>query len=217
VICVVVAEDNLLVREGLRSLLDSQEEVTVVGDCADYDSLLATVEQVNPDVVVTDIRMPPTGTDEGVRAARQFRRTHPRMGVIVLSQYTDSGYAVALMEDGSDRRAYLLKERMFEPAQLLSAIRQVNAGHSVVDPAVVDALLNRRRTESPLEALTVRETEILREIAQGLTNAAIGKILYISEKSVQKHIGSIFAKLGLVEDSVSHRRVQAVLVYLNAQ
>ena len=215
-ISIVVAEDNLLIREGIRSLLTS-EDVIVVGACADYDSLLSTVERLNPDVVVTDIRMPPTGTDEGIRAARRFRRSRPQMGVVVLSQYADSGYAVALMDGGSERRAYLLKERMVEPGQLLAAIQQVDAGRSVVDPAVVDALLDRRRVDSPLHGLTPRETEILRAIAAGLTNAAIGQRLSIAEKSVQKHIGSIFAKLGLAEDAATHRRVQAVLLYLNAQ
>ncbi len=212
----IVAEDSLLVREGVAKLLGEQEGVEVVALCADYDELMAAVDEVSPDVVLTNIRMPPTGTDEGIRAASELRESHPDLGVVVLSQYADPAYALALLESGSEGRAYLLKERVSEPDQLLGAVRDVARGGSVVDPKVVEALVaarSRSRT-SPLEHLTPREGEVLAEIAQGKNNAAVALALGLSDRAVEKHINSLFAKLGLSEEPDIHRRVKAVLLYL---
>lgn len=172
---VVLAEDNLLVREGVQRLLDAQDDIELVATCGDLDGLLAAVERARPDVVITDIRMPPTGTDEGIRAAERLRTTHPEVGVVVLSQHDDAEYALALLEDGSARRAYLLKERVSHPEQLLAAVREVARGGSVIDPRVVEALVTQRAREahSPLAELTARERDVLAAIAQGKTNAAI--------------------------------------------
>src|SRR5690242_586802 len=213
---VVVAEDNYLVREGVTRLLATQDDVEVVGACEDLDGLLAAVAADPPDVVLTDIRMPPTGTDEGVRAANELRTSHPEVGVVVLSQYVEPGYALALLEDGSERRAYLLKERVSDVDQLLHAIREVAAGGSVIDPKVVEALVaaRSRRRDSPLDHLTPREREVLGEMAQGRNNAAVAAALGLSERAVEKHINSVFAKLALSEEPDAHRRVRAVLVYL---
>ncbi|HZP28962.1 MAG TPA: response regulator transcription factor [Acidimicrobiia bacterium] len=213
---VLVAEDNYLVREGITRLLGTQDGVDVVGACGDLESLLAAVAADPPDVVLTDIRMPPTGTDEGVRAANELRSTHPEVGVVVLSQYVEPGYALALLEHGSERRAYLLKERVSDVDQLLHAIREVAAGGSVIDPKVVEALVaaRSRRRDSPLEHLTPREREVLGEMAQGRNNAAVAGALGLSERAVEKHINSVFAKLALSEEPDVHRRVKAVLVYL---
>src|SRR3954466_15948571 len=164
---VVLAEDNLLAREGLRSILDRADELEVVAVCDGYDELLTAVDAHRPDAVLTDIRMPPTGTDEGVRAAARFRRTHPNLGVVVLSQYDDPEFALALLEEGSQGRAYLLKERMSDPRQLIAAIVEVARGGSVVDPKVVDALVRGRGQRSPLDTLTPREHEVLAEMATG--------------------------------------------------
>jgi DNA-binding NarL/FixJ family response regulator len=213
---VVLAEDNLLAREGLRSILDRAPELTVVAVCAGYDELLAAVDEHRPDVVLTDIRMPPTNTDEGVRAAARFRRTHPSMGVVVISQYDDPEFALALLEDGSRARAYLLKERMSDPAQLVSAIVEVGRGGSVVDPKVVDALVRGRGTRSPLALLTPREQDVLAEMATGKDNAAIAATLVLTVRAVEKHINGIFAKLGLAEEREVHKRVKAVLLHLAA-
>ena len=213
---IVVAEDSLLVREGIARLLEAQAEIEVVALCADYDSLIAAVDAEKPDVVLTDIRMPPTGTDEGIRAAGVLRHTHPDVGVVVLSQYAEPAYALELLDGGSEGRAYLLKERVSEPDQLLSAVHEVAAGGSVVDPKVVESLVaNRSRAkESPLRFLTPREREVLDQIAQGKNNAAVASSLYLSERAVEKHINSLFAKLGLGEEPDVHRRVKAVLLYL---
>lgn len=213
---VVLAEDNLLAREGLRSILDRAPELTVVAVCDDYDALLAAVDEHRPDVVLTDIRMPPTNTDEGVRAAARFRRTHPSMGVVVISQYDDPEFALALLEDGSRARAYLLKERMSDPAQLVSAVVEVSRGGSVVDPKVVDALVRGRGTRSPLALLTPREQDVLAEMATGKDNAAIAATLVLTVRAVEKHINGIFAKLGLAEEREVHKRVKAVLLHLAA-
>jgi DNA-binding NarL/FixJ family response regulator len=182
----------------------------------DLPSLLGAVESDAPDVVVTDIRMPPTGTDEGVQAATTLRDTHPGLGVVVLSQYAEPAYALALLDGGSERRAYLLKERISDPDQLVNAIREVAAGGSVIDPKVVEVLVSARsRTRtSPLIHLTPREREVLDEIAQGKNNAAVGAALGLSERAVEKHISSLFSKLGLSEEPQTHRRVKAVLLYL---
>ena len=216
---VVIAEDSLLVREGIVRLLESHDDIEIAALCLDLPELLAAVEAESPDVVLTDIRMPPTGTDEGIQAAATLRDEHPDIGVVVLSQYAEPGYALALLEDGSERRAYLLKDRLGDADQLLGALRTVADGGSVVDPKVVDTLVaaRRRSAESPLAQLTPRELEVLSEIAQGKNNAAVAASLYLSERAVEKHINSLFAKLGLGEEPEVHRRVMAVLVYLSAR
>jgi DNA-binding NarL/FixJ family response regulator len=213
---VIVAEDNYLVREAVTRLLDAHPDTTVVGSATDYDSLLAVVESAAPDVVVTDIRMPPTGTDEGVRAAVALRESHPALGVVVLSQYVEPDYALALLDGGSERRAYLLKERVSDVDQLVRAVREVAEGGSVIDPKVVEALVEARsrRADSPLSFLTPRESEVLAEMAQGRNNAAVAAELGLSERAVEKHINSVFSKLGLSEEPDVHRRVKAVLLYL---
>ena len=213
---VVVAEDEYLVREGLRRLLDSHEDVDVVAACGDLDSLLGAVETENPDVVVTDIRMPPGGTDEGIQAAASIREKHPWVGVVVLSQYVAPTYLLTLLEGGSEGRAYLLKERVKDLDQLVSAIRTVADGGSVVDPKVVDALVaeNARSESSPLNDLTPRERDVLREMAEGRNNASIAEALFLTERSVEKVIHSIFLKLGLTWETAVHKRVKAVILYL---
>ena len=214
---VVLAEDNYLVREGVRRLIETEDELDLVGVAEDFDGLIAAVAAEKPDVVLTDIRMPPTGTDEGVRAAAQLRETHPDTGVVVLSQYVDPQYALELFDKGSAGRAYLLKERVSDIDQLLAAIREVANGGSVIDPTVVEALVaaRSRNAESPIERLTPREREILSEMAQGKNNAAIAATLVLSERAVEKHINSIFSKLSLSEEKDTHRRVKAVLLYLS--
>jgi DNA-binding NarL/FixJ family response regulator len=213
---VVLAEDNLLVREGLTSLLAAQEGVAVVATCGDLESLLRAVADARPDAVLTDIRMPPTGTDEGLRAAEHLRRTHPRLGVVVLSQYDEPAYAVRLLDGGSAGRAYLLKERVSDPAQLVGALREVARGGSVIDPKVVEALVAARArvAQSPLAWLTAREREVLAQMAQGKTNAAIGATLHLTVRAVEKHINAIFSKLPLAETPDADRRVTAVLLFL---
>lgn len=213
---VVVAEDNALLREGISKLIATQDGLELVGTAEDLPSLLALVEEVQPDVVVTDIRMPPTGTDEGIRAAAEIRTTHPGTGVVVLSQYADPPYALALLADGSSGRAYLLKERVAGVDDLARAIHEVAKGGSVIDPAVVEVLVaaNVRKPASDLDRLTPREGEILGEMAQGKSNAAIAATLVLSERAVEKHTNSIFSKLGLSEERDLNRRVKAVLLYL---
>ena len=213
---VVVAEDNYLVREAVTRLLDTIDDIEVAGVCDDYDSLLATVDDAKPDVVLTDIRMPPTSTDEGVRAAAALRETHPEIGVVVLSQYVEPRYALELFDRGSERRAYLLKERVSDVDQLARAVREVATGGSVIDPKVVEALVEARtrRADSPLQFLTPRELEVLGEMAQGRNNASVASALGLSERAVEKHINSVFSKLGLSEEPDVHRRVKAVLLYL---
>jgi DNA-binding NarL/FixJ family response regulator len=213
---VVIAEDSLLVREGIVKLLETSDEVEVVAQCEDLPGLLDAVASTDPDVVLTDIRMPPTGSDEGIRAAATLRAERPDVGVVVLSQYAEPAYALELFERGSEGRAYLLKERVSDPAQLVGAIREVAGGGSVVDPKVVEVLVaaRTRAPASPLERLTSRETEVLAEIAQGKNNAAVAASLVLSERAVEKHINSLFSKLGLSEEPEVHRRVKAVLLYL---
>jgi DNA-binding NarL/FixJ family response regulator len=219
VVRVVLAEDNYLVREGVRTLVETESDLEVVGVCEDYDTLLAAVEEQHPDVVVTDIRMPPTGTDEGIRAAEVLRERHPDIGVVVLSQYSEPAYALAFLDGGSKGRAYLLKERVSDIGQLAAAIREVGAGGSVIDPEVVDALVAARAkpADSPLHRLTAREGEILSEMAQGKNNAAVAASLVLSERAVEKHINSIFSKLALSQEPDVHRRVKAVLLFLSVQ
>jgi DNA-binding NarL/FixJ family response regulator len=214
---VVVAEDSLLVREGIVSVLGRQEDLEVVAVCADLPELLSAVGQFAPDVVVTDVRMPPDLDDEGIRAATQLRTTDPSVAVVVLSQYVDPGYATALLADGSGGRAYLLKERISQPGQLANAIRTVAAHGSVIDPAVVDALVaaSARHRLSPVATLSPREREVLDQVAQGKSNAAIGGALHLSERAVEKHINALFTKLDLGQAPDVNRRVKAVLMYLS--
>jgi len=214
---VILAEDNYLVREGVRRLIETEGELELAAVCEDYDGLIAAVEAEKPDVVLTDIRMPPTGTDEGIRAAEEIRESHPEVGVVVLSQYVDPAYALHLFEHGSERRAYLLKERVSDIDQLLAAIKEVARGGSVIDPKVVEALVAARSktSESPLAHLTKREGEVLSEMAQGKNNAAIASALVLTERAVEKHINSIFSKLSLSEEEDAHRRVKAVLLFLS--
>ena len=203
-------------REGISASIELDEELELVASCGSYGELLAAVETHRPDVVLTDIRMPPTQTDEGIRAADHIRAEYPGIGVVVLSQYVEPDYAMRLFADGSDGRAYLLKERVGDIAELSAAIRRVAAGGSVLDPSVVDALIEGRagNASSVLDRLTEREREVLAEMATGGSNAAIGANLFISPRSVEKHIGSIFTKLDLPETDDVNRRVRAVLVYL---
>jgi DNA-binding NarL/FixJ family response regulator len=216
VIRVVIAEDAFLAREAIEQVLARSEDVEVVEICEDQYSLLAAVEDKRPDVVVTDIRMPPTDTNEGIQAAQAIRESHPEIGVVVLSQFVEPAYALALLESGSAGRAYLLKERIHDEHQLIRAIKSVSDGESVIDPKVVDALVEARAryNASPLKDLTERETEILAEIAQGKSNAAIGESLFLTKRAVEKHINSIFMKLGLRDADDVSRRVKAALMFL---
>ena len=213
---VVLAEDNYLVREGVRRLLETEPDIDLVGVCEDYDSLLEAIGSADPDVVLTDIRMPPSGDDEGIKVANRLRETHPELGVVVVSQYADPRYGLALLEGGSDRRAYLLKERLHDRRQLVAALEAVTEGGSVVDPKVVEALIAARAgaEDSPLAELTHRELEILSEIAQGKSNQAIAEELVLTKRAVEKHINAIFLKLGLSQAEDVARRVKAALIYL---
>jgi DNA-binding NarL/FixJ family response regulator len=213
---VAVAEDNLLVREGIVHLLVATPDVEVVAACEDSDELLDALGQREVDVVLTDIRMPPSGTDEGIRLAVALRDTHPDVGVIVVSQHDDPAYALRLFDHGSDRRGYLLKHRVHDRAQLAMAVRSVAEGGSVIDPKVVDALVAAkvRGEASALAGLTPREREVLSEIAQGKSNAAIAESLFLTKRAVEKHINAIFLKLDLAfADDVS-KRVKATLLFL---
>ena len=214
---VVIADDNLLVREGLEQMLAGQHNIELVGAYADLPSLLEAIEADPPDVVLTDIRMPPSHSDEGIRLAALLRETNPRIGVVVLSQYSEPLYALALLESGSDGRAYLLKERVRDREQLLSAIETVADSGSVVDPRIVDLLVasKGRAERSSLAALTPREREVLAQIAQGKSNTAIANSLVLSKRAVEKHIHSIFFKLGLSETEDVSKRVKAALAFLS--
>ncbi len=209
----------MLVREGIAAVLANEDDVEVLALCEDLGQLTDAVRDHTPDVVLTDIRMPPTGTDEGIRFATSLRETNPGIGVVVLSQYVEPAYAIDLLDQGSQGRAYLLKERISDPDNLMAAIRQVAIGGSVVDPLVVDSLVagRSRSSASPLRDLTPREGEVLAEIAQGKNNAAVAESLVLSERAVEKHINSLFAKLGLGAEPDVHRRVKAVLLYLAEQ
>lgn len=213
---VVLADDSFIVRDGLRELLQSVDELEVVATCSDLDSLMAAIDRVRPDVVVTDIRMPPTNTNEGIRVAEGLRGSAPSVGVVVLSQYADAEYALALLDKGAAGRAYLLKERVSDLDQLVNAIREVSRGGSVVDSKVVETLIaaRSRNKRSAMADLTQREREVLNAVAQGKNNAAIGEALHLSEGAVEKHISSIFSKLGVSEEQAVHRRVKATLIYL---
>lgn len=215
---VVLADDNLLMREGVRGILASDPQLALVATASSYDELVATVDEVEPDVVVTDIRMPPTLRDEGIRAANHFRGAHAHVGVVVLSQHDSPAYALALLDEGVAGRAYLLKERLAEPRQLLGAVHEVAAGGSVLDPQIVQALVSARmhRTASPLGRLTPRELEVLEKMARGQSNATIAHELVLTIRAVERHINSIFAKLDLAEETDYHKRVRAVLLFLSA-
>jgi DNA-binding NarL/FixJ family response regulator len=213
----VFADDNYLLREGVTQLIEGQPELALAATATDLQSLLDAVDREKPDVVITDIRMPPTGTDEGIRAAEQLRTTHPKTGVVVLSQYVEPEYALSLLSKGAAGRAYLLKERVSDIDQLVHAVTEVARGGSVIDPKVVEALVaaRARKPDSPLQDLTPREQEVLAAIAEGKNNAAIAKQLFLTERAVEKHINSIFSKLGLQEEKDAHRRVRAALLYLS--
>ena len=213
---VVAAEDNYLVREGLKQALSMLPGVELVAVCEDLPGLLAAVEESRPDVVLTDIRMPPTSSDEGIQAAERIRELSPHTAVMILSQYVEAEYAVALLDRGASGRGYLLKERVSDVDQLGEAIQEVSRGGSVIDPRVVEVLVaeRTRRRESVLKDLTPSELEVLAGVAQGKSNAAIASALFLTERAVEKHINSIFSKLGLSEEHDINRRVKATLVYL---
>jgi DNA-binding NarL/FixJ family response regulator len=216
---VILAEDNYLLREGLVRLLDRAPDVDVVGTCGSFDELLAAVAEHRPEVVITDIRMPPSQTDEGIRAAATLRSSDPGIGVVVLSQFVSPAYALALLADGTKGRAYLLKDRVDDVEVLVDAVKAVHAGGSVIDPQVIEQLVGARSqaTNSVLQSLTPREHEILREIATGKSNAAIAATVYLSERAIEKHTNSIFSKLGITAEPDINRRVTAVLMYLSEQ
>jgi DNA-binding NarL/FixJ family response regulator len=214
---VVLAEDNYLLREGIGQLIDAQDGIDLLATCADLPSLEKAVAEHHPDVVLTDIRMPPDHRDEGLVAADRLRDSAPGTGVVVLSQFAEPEYAMALLERGAAGRAYLLKERVSDVAQLVSAIREVAAGGSVIDPVLVELLVaaRTRPDQSPLHQLTPREKEVLQLIAEGRNNAAIAAGLFLTERAVEKHINAIFSKLALSEEPDVHRRVKAALTYLS--
>jgi DNA-binding NarL/FixJ family response regulator len=213
----VLAEDGELLRAGIVALLEGYDDVRVVAVATDYDELLAAADRAYPDVVLTDIRMPPTSTDEGIRAAGRLRETHPKLGVVVLTQYADAEYALDLVAGGSQGRGYLLKERVANADELVAALHEVAAGGSVIDETVVDGLVSAgsRQPDSALSRLTPRERDVLTHVARGMSNQAIAATLSVTDRAVEKHINSIFAKLDLPADSPLHRRVAAALVYLN--
>jgi DNA-binding NarL/FixJ family response regulator len=214
----VFAEDNFLVRQGTAALLGTVADVEVVSVVEDPATLLRAVEELEPDAVLTDIRMPPTFTTEGIDAAKRIRAGHPRVGVVVLSQYVETDYAVELLADGVEGVGYLLKERVSDIDELVRALHEVARGGSALDPKVVEGLLQRKaaETRSPLAGLTDREHEVLAEMATGRNNAAIAKALYMSDRAVEKHITSVFQKLGLAEEDQLNRRVSAVVAFLDA-
>jgi DNA-binding NarL/FixJ family response regulator len=215
---VVLGEDDYLVREGITQLLRGEETIELVAVAHDLHSVADAVDEHEPDVLVTDIRMPPSGTDEGLRIARQLREEHPRIGVVILSQHAEPEYAVALLDDGSAGRAYLLKERLSDVAQLVHAIHEVAGGGSVIDPKVVDQLMSARdaAARSALEQLTPTERRVLAQLAQGKSNAGIAAAIGTTPRSVEKHIAGIFGKLRLESEPNVHRRVKAALVFLSA-
>jgi DNA-binding NarL/FixJ family response regulator len=212
---VVVADDVMLTREGIvRLLRDAQIEV--VAEAADAEALLRQVRNARPDVAIVDIRMPPTHTDEGLVAAQQIRAEYPQVGVLVLSQYVEPSYAMRLLEEHPERTGYLLKERVFDVALLVDALRRIADSETVIDPTIVSRLLGRRRRTDPLAELSNREREVLGLLAEGLSNKAIAARLFVTERTVEAHVKQIFLKLGLTADPESHRRVLAVLAYLRA-
>jgi DNA-binding NarL/FixJ family response regulator len=213
---VVVAEDSLIVREGLQQLIAASPSVEVVGAYGDVQAVLDAVERDRPDVILTDIRMPPSNTDEGIRLADDLRQSRPSTGVVVLSQYAEPAYVLALLDRGSDRRGYLLKERIHDRGQLVSAIDTVARGGSVIDSKIVEVLVEAksRADRSPLAELTPRERDVLAEMAEGKSNAAIAESLVLTKRAVEKHINSIFTKLGLAASEDVSKRVKATLMFL---
>jgi DNA-binding NarL/FixJ family response regulator len=216
---VVVADDSFLIRESLQHAFSGEDRVEIVGLCADRHDLEETVAEREPDVVLTDIRMPPSGEEEGIQAAARLRETHPHIGVVVLSQYADPEYAMALLQSGTSGRAYLLKERLSHRGELLDAIEAVATGGSVIDPRIVEVLIEARSAaeHSPLADLTARERELLALIAEGKSNAAIAETLVLTKRAVEKHVNSIFAKLDLADAQFVSRRVMAALIFLSEQ
>lgn len=216
---IVFAEDNYLVREGTAALLETVDSVELVACVEDAERLLAAVVEFAPDVVLTDIRMPPTHTDEGIRAAKQIRVEHPAIGVVVLSQFVEEAYAYDLLKDGAEKLGYILKERIADLDELVRALEAVNEGGSFLDPKVVEALVARKSASanSPLAELTDREREVLSEMATGKNNAAIAASLFLSERAIEKHINSLFHKLRLSDEPQVHRRVMAVLTFLREE
>jgi len=216
---IVFAEDNYLVREGTSALLRDSEDIELVAAVEDLPALLAAVEADEPDAVLTDIRMPPTNTTEGIDAAREIRAKHPSVGVVVLSQFAEEDYAYDLLKEGAAGLGYLLKERVADIDELVRALNEVARGGSILDPKVVEGLVARkdRLAHSPLARLTDREREVLSQMAQGKNNAAIAKSLFLTERAVEKHINSLFHKLGLTEETEVHRRVMAVLAFLREE
>jgi DNA-binding NarL/FixJ family response regulator len=213
---VVLAEDDVLVRHGIASALANADDLTLVASAGDFDAALLAIESSGPHVVVTDIKMPPTMTDEGIRLAAEIERRSPGTGVVVLSQYDDPDYVLSLLGAGTKGRAYLLKERVSDVEELCRAIRTVAQGGSVLDPQVVDRLVQTRtRPTSPLHRLTPRETEVLAAMARGLGNGAIADELCVGVRAVEKHINAIFLKLGLSEETAVHKRVVAVVTFLS--
>jgi DNA-binding NarL/FixJ family response regulator len=215
----VFAEDNYLVREGTAALLSSVEDIELVAAVSDFDSLMAAVAEYAPDAVLTDIRMPPNQATEGIEAAHRIRQEHPSVGVLVLSQFAEEEYAYELLKDGAAGLGYLLKERVADVEELVRALEEVARGSSILDPKVVEALVARqnRASTSPLAQLTDREREVLEHMAQGMNNAAIAKAMFLTERAIEKHINSLFHKLGLSEETEVHRRVMAVLTLLREE
>jgi DNA-binding NarL/FixJ family response regulator len=213
---VVVADDSYLIRESLSVMLAGEPQVELVAVVSNGKELEACVDAERPAVAVVDIRMPPSGADEGVRVANRLRASHPETGVLVLSQYAEAAYALALLEDGSEKRAYLLKERIRDRGELIRAITTVARGGSVIDPQIVDVLIEARArvARSPLAELTPRERQLLGEIAEGKSNAAIAESLVLSKRAVEKHVNAIFSKLNLRDAEDVSRRVKAALLYL---
>src|SRR5689334_11257334 len=212
----VIAEDSYLVREGLTQLLGSDQELEIVAVAEDGNALIDAIEREQPDAVLTDIRMPPLHEQDGIRIAAELRTTHPEIGVVVLSQYADPEFALELFESGSEGRAYLLKERVRNRDEIVAAIEAVTDGGSVVDPKIVDTLIaeRARASDSPISELTTREREVLAEVAQGKSNAAIAESLFLTKRAVEKHINAIFMKLDLREADDVSRRVKAALIFL---
>ncbi|MBA3261995.1 MAG: response regulator transcription factor [Thermoleophilaceae bacterium] len=212
---VVVADDVMLTREGIARLLD-EAGIDVVAQAEDAEGLLREVRLKQPDVVIVDIRMPPTHTDEGLVATQRIRADHPTIGVLVLSQYVEPSYAMRLLEEHPERVGYLLKQRVFDVAVLVDALRRINDGETVIDPTIVSRLVGRRRRHDPLAELTAREREVLGLVAEGLSNGAIASRLFVTERTVEAHVKQVFLKLGLAVNPESHRRVLAVLAYLRS-
>jgi DNA-binding NarL/FixJ family response regulator len=215
---VVIAEDNYLVREGTRRVLEETGEVEVVAAVGDAEGLLDAIRRLLPDAAISDIRMPPGHGIEGIDAAHQIRREFPKVGVVILSHHADESYAFELLKDGTAGLAYLLKDRVAEPDELVRALRETSAGRSVIDAEVVEALISARaaRSSSPLRDLTRRELDVLREMAAGRSNSAVGRALHLSESAVEKYVTSIFAKLGFSLEPEVHRRVAAVLAFMGS-